>query len=689
MPTNNKPNRLIAEKSPYLLQHAYNPVDWYPWGEEAFEKAKRESKPVLVSIGYSTCHWCHVMAHESFEDEEIARLLNERFVAIKVDREERPDVDSVYMRICQLMTGQGGWPLNVFITPDQKPFYAGTYFPKTSKFNRPGFVDVLEHLSETFANDREHVEDIAENAANHLQTKTAAKTSEGLSESAIHRTFQQLANGFDTIYGGFGKAPKFPMPHMLMYFLRYYHTTGQENALYNVTKTLDSMANGGIYDHIGYGFARYSTDDEWLVPHFEKMLYDNALLLTAYTEAYQVTQNSRYKDICEQIITFIQREMTHEDGSFFSALDADIEGEEGKYYVWSKKEILKTLGEDLGTLYCSVYDITEKGNFEGKNIPNLIHTKRDQIKADSGLTEEELSRKLEDARLKLLKTREKRTYPHVDDKVLTSWNALMIAGLAKAAKVFQEPQYLSLAEDAITFIENNVIIDGRVMVRYRDGEVKNKGFIDDYAFLLWAYLDLYEASFDLSYLEKAKKLSNDMIDLFWDEEHGGFYFTGHDAEALIVREKEVYDGAVPSGNSVAAVQLLRLGQATGDLSLIEKAETMFSVFKPEIEAYPSGHSFFMQSVLKQMTPKKEIVIFGCPDDPDRKQITSALQKAFNPNDSILVAEHPDQCKGIATFAADYRIIDDQTTVYICENFACQQPTTDIEEALQTLESSRD
>ncbi|WP_369596381.1 thioredoxin domain-containing protein [Bacillus subtilis] len=689
MPNKSKPNRLIAEKSPYLLQHAHNPVDWFPWGEEAFEKAKRENKPVLVSIGYSTCHWCHVMAHESFEDEEIARLLNERFVAIKVDREERPDVDSVYMRICQLMTGQGGWPLNVFITPDQKPFYAGTYFPKTSKFNRPGFVDVLEHLSETFANDREHVEDIAENAAKHLQTKTAAKSGEGLSESAIHRTFQQLASGFDTIYGGFGQAPKFPMPHMLMYLLRYHHNTGQENALYNVTKTLDSMANGGIYDHIGYGFARYSTDDEWLVPHFEKMLYDNALLLTAYTEAYQVTQNSRYKEICEQIITFIQREMTHEDGSFFSALDADTEGEEGKYYVWSKEEILKTLGDDLGTLYCQVYDITEEGNFEGKNIPNLIHTKREQIKEDAGLTEKELSLKLEDARQQLLKAREERTYPHVDDKVLTSWNALMIAGLAKAAKVYQEPKYLSLAKDAITFIENKLIIDGRVMVRYRDGEVKNKGFIDDYAFLLWAYLDLYEASFDLSYLQKAKKLTDDMISLFWDEEHGGFYFTGHDAEALIVREKEVYDGAVPSGNSVAAVQLLRLGQVTGDSSLIEKAETMFSVFKPDIDAYPSGHAFFMQSVLRHLMPKKEIVIFGSADDPARKQIITELQKAFKPNDSILVAEHPDQCKDIAPFAADYRIIDGKTTVYICENFACQQPTTNIEEAIQTLISSRD
>ncbi|MEC0695909.1 thioredoxin domain-containing protein [Bacillus atrophaeus] len=685
MPNKSKPNRLINEKSPYLLQHAHNPVDWFPWGEEAFEKAKRENKPVLVSIGYSTCHWCHVMAHESFEDEEIARLLNERFVAIKVDREERPDVDSVYMRICQLMTGQGGWPLNVFITPDQKPFYAGTYFPKTSKFNRPGFIDVLEHLSNTFANDREHVEEIAENASSHLQIKTPEGNGT-LTKEALHRTFQQLMSGFDTVYGGFGQAPKFPMPHMLMYLLRYHQYTGQENALYNVTKTLDSMANGGIYDHVGYGFARYSTDDEWLVPHFEKMLYDNALLLTAYTEAYQVTQDSRYQHIVEQIITFIQREMTHEDGSFYSALDADTEGVEGKYYVWSKDEIIETLGNELGELYCAVYNITSSGNFEGHNIPNLIHTKLDKVKAEFDLNEQEINKQLGEARQKLLKKRETRTYPHVDDKVLTSWNALMIAGLAKAAKVFQAPEYLNMAQAAAAFIEKELIIDGRVMVRYRDGEVKNKGFIDDYAFLLWAYIELYEAGYDLAYLQKAKDLSAKMLDLFWDQKHGGFYFTGHDAEALLVREKEVYDGAVPSGNSVAAVQLLRLGQLTGELSLIEKAEKMFSAFKRDVEAYPSGHSFFMQSVLTHMMPKKEIVIFGHKDDSKRQHIISALQQAFQPNFSVLVAEHPDQCKDIAPFAADYRIIDGKTTVYICENFACQQPTTDIEEAIKTLSS---
>ncbi|MBT2634282.1 thioredoxin domain-containing protein [Bacillus sp. ISL-26] len=689
MSTNSKPNSLIAEKSPYLLQHAHNPVNWFPWGEEAFEKAKRENKPVLVSIGYSTCHWCHVMAHESFEDEEIAGILNDKFISIKVDREERPDVDSVYMRICQLMTGQGGWPLNVFVTPDQKPFYAGTYFPKTSKFNRPGFIDVLEHLSETFANDRQHVEDIAENAAAHLEVK--AHQNEGmLGEQAVHDTFRQLAGGFDTVYGGFGQAPKFPMPHMLMFLLRYYSYTDKEQALNSVTKTLDSMANGGIFDHIGFGFARYSTDNEWLVPHFEKMLYDNALLLTAYTEACQVTQNERYRHAAKQIITFIQREMMHEDGSFFSALDADTEGKEGKYYIWSRNEVLDLLGDELGSLYCKVYNITEKGNFEGKNIPHLIFTRLEDILEETGLTKHELSERLEDARRKLLEARENRTYPHADDKVLTSWNALMIAGLAKAARTFHEPEYLSMADKAVRFLEKHLMPNGRVMVRYRDGEVKNKGFLDDYAFLIQAYLELYEADFDTSYLQKAKELCKDMLHLFWDEQHGGFYFTGDDAEPLLVREKEVYDGAVPSGNSVAAVQLLRLGRLTGDVSLIEKAETMFSVFKREIEAYPSSNAFFMQSVLAHIMPQKEIVIFGSKDDPDRKRFIETLQQHFTPAYTILAAEKPEDLKDIADFAAEYQIIDGKTTVYICENFACRQPTTDIDEAMKTLQkSSRD
>ncbi|MCF7620072.1 thioredoxin domain-containing protein [Bacillus sonorensis] len=684
MPTNNKPNRLIAEKSPYLLQHAHNPVDWFPWGEEAFEKAKRENKPVLVSIGYSTCHWCHVMAHESFEDEEVAQLLNEKFVSIKVDREERPDVDSIYMTICQMMTGQGGWPLNVFLTPEQKPFYAGTYFPKTSRYNRPGFVEVLKQLSATFAKNRDHVEDIAEKAANNLRIKAKSNAGEALGEDILKRTYQQLINSFDTAYGGFGSAPKFPIPHMLTFLLRYHQYSGEENALYSVTKTLDSMANGGIYDHIGYGFARYSTDQEWLVPHFEKMLYDNALLLMAYTEAYQVTKRERYKRISEQIIAFIRREMTDERGAFFSALDADTEGVEGKYYIWSKDEITETLGDELGSLYCAVYDITDEGNFEGFNIPNLIYTSFEQVRDEFSLTETELQNKLEEARQKLFEKRRGRIYPHVDDKVLTSWNALMIAGLAKASKVFEAPEYLEMARTALSFIEDELIKDGRVMVRYRDGEVKNKGFIDDYAFLLWSYLELYEASLNLPDLRKAKELAGDMIDLFWDEDHGGFYFTGKDAEALIVRDKEVYDGALPSGNGVAAVQLFRLGRLTGDLSLIDRVSDMFSAFHGDVSAYPSGHTNFLQSLLSQMMPQKEIVILGKRDDPNRQNIIRALQQAFQPNYAVLAAESPDDFKGIADFAADYKAIDDKTTVYICENFACQKPTANIDEALKRL-----
>ncbi|MCY8225545.1 thioredoxin domain-containing protein [Bacillus haynesii] len=677
-------NRLIDEKSPYLLQHAHNPVDWFPWGEEAFEKAKRENKPVLVSIGYSTCHWCHVMAHESFEDEEVAKLLNEKFVSIKVDREERPDVDSIYMTICQMMTGQGGWPLNVFLTPDQKPFYAGTYFPKTSRFNRPGFVEVVKQLSDTFAKNREHVEDIAEKAANNLKIKAKSSAGDSLGEDILRRTYQQLINSFDAAYGGFGSAPKFPIPHMLEFLLRYHQYSGEENALYSVTKTLDSMANGGIYDHIGYGFARYSTDDEWLVPHFEKMLYDNALLLIAYTEAYQITKNERYKQISEQIITFVRREMTDDKGAFYSALDADTEGVEGKYYVWSKDEVLETLGDELGELYCAVYNITQEGNFEGHNIPNLIYTRLEDIKDEFALTDEELQNKLEEARTRLFEKRQERTYPHVDDKVLTSWNALMTAGLAKAAKVYNAPEYLEMARAAVEFIEIKLIQDGRVMVRYRDGEVKNKGFIDDYAFLLWAYIELYEASLDLTDLRKAKKLAADMTGLFWDEEHGGFYFTGSDAEALIVRDKEVYDGALPSGNGVLAVQLSRLGRLTGDLSLHDQAAKMFSAFHGDVSAYPSGHTNFLQGLLSHVMPQKEIVVLGKRNDPDRQKIISALQQAFQPNYAILAAESPDDFKGIADFAAEYKAVDDKTTVYICENFACRQPTTNIDEALDQL-----
>ncbi|NPC91353.1 thioredoxin domain-containing protein [Bacillus sp. WMMC1349] len=617
------------------------------------------------------------MAHESFEDQEVADLLNEKFVSIKVDREERPDVDSIYMTICQMMTGQGGWPLNVFLTPEQKPFYAGTYFPKTSRYNRPGFIEVLEHLSDTFTKSRDHVEDVADNATKQLSIKAKSTAGDSLDEGVLKRTYEQLNKSFDAEYGGFGSAPKFPIPHMLTFLLRYYRFSAEEKALHMVTKTLDSMADGGIYDHIGYGFARYSTDHSWLVPHFEKMLYDNALLLMAYTEAYQVTKNPRYKTISEQIITFIKREMTNDKGAFYSALDADTEGVEGKYYVWSKEDILETVGNDLGELYCQTYNVTAEGNFEGHNIPNLIHFRGNR-------TDEELNNKLEVARQKLFKKRQERVYPHVDDKVLTSWNALMIAGLAKAAKVFQSSDYMKMAVTAATFIENELVKDGRLMVRYRDGEVKNKGFIDDYAFLLWAYLELYEASFDLSYLQKAKQWSAGMLNLFLDKESGGFYFTGHDAENLIVRDKEIYDGALPSGNGVAAVQLLRLGRLTGDLSLIDQVTKMYSAFHGDVLSYPNGHTNFLQSLLSHVMPQKEIVILGKQNDQNRQTIITALQQAFQPQYAILVAETPNDFQGIAEFATDYHSIEDKTTVYVCENFACQQPTTNIDEVLERL-----
>jgi uncharacterized protein YyaL (SSP411 family) len=684
MPTNNKPNRLIAEKSPYLLQHAYNPVDWYPWGEEAFEKAKRENKPVFLSIGYSTCHWCHVMAHESFEDEEVARILNEKYVSIKVDREERPDIDSIYMRVCQMLTGHGGWPLSVFLTPDQKPFYVGTYFPKRSRYGHPGFIDVLTQLYEKFKANPKEITAISEQITKSLKQSVQAHEKDRLQSAALDRTYRQLANSFDGIYGGFGGAPKFPIPHMLMFLMRYYRWKGQENALLMTEKTLNGMANGGIYDHIGYGFARYSTDAMWLVPHFEKMLYDNALLLTVYTEAYQLTKNERYKEISEQIIEFVKREMTSKEGAFYSAIDADSEGIEGKYYVWDKDEVLNVLGMELGDLFCEAYDITENGNFEGHNVPNLIHTDLASIAKKYELNEEQLKEKLETAKQKLFAERALRVYPHVDDKILTAWNALMIAGLAKAAKVYENRSYLDMAQQALAFIETHLIQDGRVMVRYRDGEVKNKGFIDDYAYLIWAYIEMYKATFERSYLKRAMERTQEMIELFWDEENGGFYFTGKDAEQLIVREKEIYDGALPSGNSVAVVQMIRLARLTGDLQLLDKAEAMYSTFKRQVEAYESGHTFFLQGLLLFEMPTKEIVIFGKKGDEKREQLLKQLQKAFIPNYSVLVAEHPSDFSTIAPFAAEYKPIGDETTVYVCENFACQKPTTDVAAVIKQL-----
>ncbi|MBT2218123.1 thioredoxin domain-containing protein [Virgibacillus dakarensis] len=677
-------NRLIHEKSPYLLQHAHNEVDWYPWGKEAFNKAKQENKPIFLSIGYSTCHWCHVMAHESFRDKQVANLLNEHYIAIKVDREERPDVDAVYMKVCQMMTGQGGWPLTIFMTPDKIPFYAGTYFPKESKYGRPGLVEALTQLHKKYTNDPGHINKVTKSVTEALQKTVTAKSTERLTLESANEAFDRLRDTFDVEYGGFGAAPKFPAPQNLLFLMRQYHFTGDTAALAMVEKTLQSMADGGIYDHVGFGFSRYSTDRAWLVPHFEKMLYDNALLLMAFTECYQVTKKPFYKKIAEQIVEFVMREMTSPDSAFFSAIDADSEGVEGKYYVWEYEEIFDVLGEELGDLYTTVYNMTPYGNFEEKNIPNLINTNVQEVAEEFQLTPEGLQAKLEQARHALLAARKKRVYPHVDDKILTSWNALMIAALAKAGKVFNKKHYLIAAEKALAFIEDTLFQDDRLKARYRDGEIKYNAYIDDYAYLLWAYLELYDTTFSLDHLKKGRRLADSMIDLFWDNDHGGFYFNGNDSEELISREKEVYDGALPSGNSVASVQLVRLGFLTGEAKYRDKAEEMYSAFYQDLHQYAHASTHFLQSLLLTENPTKEVVILGDEIDPDREKLLSRLKEQFLPHVTILASESAEDFAGVASFAAEYKKIGDKTTVYVCENFACKQPTTDVNEALHNI-----
>ncbi|MEC5272134.1 thioredoxin domain-containing protein [Caldifermentibacillus hisashii] len=686
MTENKNPNRLINEKSPYLLQHAYNPVDWYPWSEEAFEKAKRENKPVFVSIGYSTCHWCHVMERESFENEEVAQILNEKFVSIKVDREERPDIDSIYMLVCQMMNGHGGWPLSVFLTPDRVPFYTGTYFPRESRYGMPGFTEVLNYLYQQYTENPDRIKDVGAQVKQALELSREKGEQTSLTKETIDNAFRYYKQTFDPQYGGFGEAPKFPMPHTLVFLLMYAKFCENQEALNMVTKTLDGLARGGIYDHIGYGFSRYSVDGKFLVPHFEKMLYDNALLAMAYTDAFRMTKNSRYKKITEEIIKYVLRDMVHPDGGFYSAEDADSEGEEGKFYVWTPEEVKDVLGEQLGTLFCQAYDITKQGNFEGKNIPNLITSHLESIAKAEGISSAELAEKLETARQRLFQHREKRVRPFRDDKILTAWNGLMIASLAKAGRVFHQPSYVQSAEKAVSFIRDNLIQNGRVMVRYRDGEVKNKAFIDEYAFLLWGYIELYESTFAPFYLEEAKKLADNMMDLFWDDHAGGFFFSGNDDEPLLVRQKESYDGALPSGNSVAACQLLRLAKLTGDFTLEEKVQQMFQVFSKDIHDYPNGHAMMLQSVMLSQQAMKEVVIVMDDETKEVVDFIQHIQENFHPEISLMAVKRNEQAKlsEIAPFIEDYAMINEKPTIYVCENFQCNQPTNHFQTAMDLL-----
>ncbi len=674
-------NHLIHEKSPYLLQHARNPVDWYPWREEALQKARQEDKPIFLSIGYATCHWCHVMAHESFEDPEVAHLLNQFFVSIKVDREERPDIDQIYMSVCQALTGQGGWPLSIFMTPEGSPFFAGTYFPKSSRMGMAGFTDLLKRIENLWRTDRERILQGSGEIRRAIQREGQGRASgPALDLGILKKGFQQFGKGFDETWGGFGVAPKFPTPHHLTFLLRWYRRSNDSEAGRMVEKTLEAMRRGGIFDQVGLGFHRYSVDEKWLIPHFEKMLYDQALLAMAYTEAYQSLGKSAYGEVTREIFTYVLRDMASPEGGFFSAEDADSEGQEGRFYVWKPDEVERHLGEVQGNLFSRFYGITRSGNFEeGFSVPHIsqnLPSFAEREKIDMRDLEKDLGK----GREKLFRVREKRIHPLKDDKIITSWNGLMIAALGKGYQALQDPAYSQAACRAADFILNTMRTpSGRLQRRYRDREVAILGFLEDYAFFVWGLIELYEATFRVRYLEEAILLNQVMIELFWDEEGGGFYFTGHDNEALISRPKELYDGATPSGNSVAALNLLRLARMTGRVDWEKKAERMLQVFSTAVADAPMAYTQFLVFLDFFLGPGQEIVIAGDPGTEESKAIAARVQQKFQPNKILLFRSEDDAGKKLSTlcpFVAEMRSIDQKTTVYICEGYTCKTPLTD-------------
>jgi uncharacterized protein YyaL (SSP411 family) len=680
-------NRLAREKSPYLLQHAYNPVDWYSWGAEAFAKAIADDKPIFLSIGYSTCHWCHVMEHESFEDTAVARLMNENFVSIKVDREERPDIDNIYMTVCQMMTRGGGWPLTIIMTPDKKPFFAATYIPKESRMQRIGMLDLIPRVAEVWNTRREELLGNARQITEALNQVRGGRAGDMLGEETLHLAMNQLTERFDTLHGGFGTAPKFPLPHNLMFLLRQWRRTGATDVLAMVEQTLGAMRRGGMYDQIGFGFHRYSTDPEWLLPHFEKMLYDQAMLAMAYTEAFQATGKSDYEQTAHEIFTYVLRDMTSPEGDFYSAEDADSEGKEGKFYVWTEAEIRELLRPEEAKLAIRVFGIEPGGNFtdeatQERTGANILHLSQPLAAAarDLKIPEAELVSQLTGIREKLFTAREARVHPSKDDKILTDWNGLMIAALAKAGRVFDDAEYIAAAERAADFILSTMRdADGRLLHRFRDGEAGLPAHVDDYAFSVWGMIELYESTFDVHYLKTALELNASLIHRFWDNEQGGLYFTADDSEELIARTKEVYDGAIPSGNSVAALNLLRLGRLTADPQLDSLAEEVISAFAGEIGPSPSAFTQMMIAVDFATGPSYEVVLAAEPDAADTKAMLRPLYSKFIPNKVVVLRPSNEQSPEIvklAEYTNDQGSIDGRATAYVCRNYACQLPTTD-------------
>ncbi len=687
-------NRLANEESPYLLQHADNPVDWYPWGEEAFEKAKEEDKPIFLSIGYSTCHWCHVMEHESFEDEQVAKLLNETFVCIKVDREERPDIDDVYMTVCQMVTGSGGWPLTIFMTPDKIPFFAGTYIPKESRFGRPGLVEIIPRVREMWTAQRDQLLASANKIEDALSQISDSAPGMDLRKEILEEAYGQFQRSFDPRFGGFGRAPKFPTAHNLMFLLRYWKRTGEKQALEMVETTLQKMRQGGIFDHIGYGFHRYSTDQEWLVPHFEKMLYDQAILAMVYAEAFQATGKEFYKTTAEEIFTYVLRDMTDDKGGFYSAEDADSQGEEGRFYVWTEREIRKILDKEEADLFIKVYNVEPEGNFreeatQRKTKANILHLSKplNELADELNIEHFELKERLEFSRKKLFEVRENRIHPLKDDKILTDWNGLMLAALAKAGRAFNEERYTDAAQKSAKFILENMRNEqGELFHRYRNGEVGIQGYLDDYAFLLWGLLELYETTFDVSYLQTALELNEIPLEQFWDNKNYRFYFTADDAEKLLVRKKEIYDGAIPSGNSVMMLNLIRLARMTGNVEFENKANLIARTSSSQVTRNPNAHTMLLSAFDFAVGPSYEVVVVGDYRSNDTEKMLTTLNEEFIPNKVTLFLsnQHKSEISSIAQFTENFESIDGKSTAYVCSNFRCELPTTEVEKMLSLL-----
>jgi uncharacterized protein YyaL (SSP411 family) len=679
-------NRLVHETSPYLLQHAHNPVDWYPWGEEAFQKAKTENKPILLSIGYSACHWCHVMERESFENEKIAALMNDLFVNIKVDREERPDLDEVYMNAVQMLTGRGGWPMTMFLTPEGKPFYGGTYFPPEDRYGVPGFPRILAGVANAYREKPQDVDKSVEQILTALQRmSTSTEVRQPFSPDMIGRSVEQLSRAYDSDHGGLGNAPKFPNAGVYELFLRHYYRSKDGRFLEMVTHTLRKMAEGGIYDHLGGGFHRYSVDEKWLVPHFEKMLYDNAQLVRIYAQAYRATKEPLFKRVVEETMDYLLREMLDQEGGFYSTQDADSEGEEGKFFVWTPQEITEVLGEEASEIFCRIYDVSEHGNFEGKNILHPILTveqagklfRRDPKDIEALIT---------NARDALFRQREKRIKPFRDEKVITAWNGLMLSGLAEAIRISPRPAYLEAANRTLQFIFTKLFQDGRLLHIYKDGKAKLLAYLDDYAFLAVGLLDLYETTFDASALERATELADTMVDEFSDEKGGGFFYTGKSHEQLISRTKPVFDGSIPSGNAMATQLLLRLHHLTGKDHYLRSAESVLSAHHNAMESQPFGFAHLLCALDYYLEKPKEIVLVGNREDPKMAELLTQIHSLYLPNKTLQVIGPEKSLDAVSPLLKGKTQIKGRPTIYVCHNYTCSAPVTDRQELNSLLEN---